>query len=318
MKSTTLGALTISNMQLGAMYFGSKTPEKMSRSLLDRFVDAGGNFIDTSNNYSFWVEGGCGEESETVLGRWLKTRGRRDDLVIATKVGAKPSTPEAGLTDVQGLSPAVIEKNVDQSLARLGTDYIDLYYAHVDDRKTPLEETLAGFDRLIKAGKVREIACSNYVPWRIEEARQTSLCQRSMPAYVAVQARHSYFQPKFGADFGIQSSLGPGDFGMEHSADAHLFDYRPARRPDFRIISLFPAAAGRLCAARPFAQPVRHPRQCQAPRRARLGRGRCHRRQRQPDRAGLDDAVRSGRCCRSSPHRTWRSSRTISALRISC
>ncbi len=242
MKSTTLGSLNVSQMQLGAMYFGSTTPEAVARSLLDRFVDAGGTFIDTSNNYSFWVEGGRGEESENLLGRWLKDRGRRDDLVIATKVGAKPSIPEAGLTDVQGLTAAVIENNIDESLARLGTDHIDLYYAHVDDRKTPLEETLTAFDRLIKAGKVREIACSNYVPWRIEEARQISL-RLGLASYIAVQARHSYFQPKFGADFGIQSALGPGDFGMEHSADAHLFDFARAR-PGFRIIAYSPLLQG--------------------------------------------------------------------------
>lgn len=242
MKTTRLGPLAVSDMALGAMYFGTRTAEATARSVLDRFVEAGGNFIDTSNNYAFWAEGGTGQESETLLGRWLKDRGRRDDVVIATKVGAQPLFPGAGLEQVQGLSASVIEKNIDESLYRLGTDYVDLYYAHVDDRRVPIADTLGAFDRLIKAGKVRAIACSNAVPWRIEAARQTS-DRLGLAAYVAVQARHSYFQPRPGADFGIQSRLGLKGFGIEHSADAYLFDYADMH-PEFRIIAYSPLLQG--------------------------------------------------------------------------
>lgn len=242
MKTTNLGPLTISIMQLGAMYFGTATDEQIAHNLLDAFTEKGGNFIDTSNNYAFWSKGGTGAESETVLGHWLKNRGQRDDVMIATKVGAQPSFPGAELEDVQGLSASVIIQNIDESLKRLQTDYIDLYYAHVDNRATPLEETLGAFDKLVKSGKVRAIACSNYVPWRLEEARHISRAN-GFVEYAAVQARHSYFQPRHNADFGIQSRLGPGDFGIEHSADTHLFDYAH-NREGFRITAYSPLLQG--------------------------------------------------------------------------
>lgn len=242
MKTTNFGPLTVSQMQLGTMYFGSTTPEDTSHHLLDAFIEKGGNFIDSSNNYAFWPEGCTGEESENVIGRWLRQRERRDDVLIATKVGAQPGSPGAGLGNVQGLSASVIAQNIDESLKRLQTDYIDLYYAHVDDRAPSLEETLGAFDLLVKSGKVRAIACSNMVPWRIAEARNASRAN-GFVEYSGVQARHSYFQPRHNADFGIQSVLGPGDFGIEHSADAHLFDYA-RNHADFRIIAYSPLLQG--------------------------------------------------------------------------
>ncbi|HAJ36825.1 MAG TPA: aldo/keto reductase, partial [Chloroflexi bacterium] len=127
---------------LGAMYFGSRNDRTTSYRMLDRYVDAGGSFIDTANIYAWWVEGCRGGESETLLGEWLRERGNRDRLFIASKVGFQ-------YDDVtRGLSAAQIEAECDKSLRRMGIDTIDLYYAHVDDRNTPMHETMEAFDRL--------------------------------------------------------------------------------------------------------------------------------------------------------------------------
>jgi aryl-alcohol dehydrogenase-like predicted oxidoreductase len=160
--------LQVSPLCLGGNVFGWTADEAASFALLDRFVEAGGNFVDTANVYSRWVPGHQGGESESVIGRWLKQRGGRDRVVIATKVGM--DMPGLG----PGLAPALIERGVEDSLRRLQTDRIDLYYAHSDDPKTPLRDTLEAFDRLVKAGKVRAIAASNYSAERLEEALAVS------------------------------------------------------------------------------------------------------------------------------------------------
>src|SRR5207248_1453757 len=134
---------------LGGNVFGWTANEARSFEVLDRFVEAGGNFLDTADVYSAWAPGNSGGESETIIGRWMAARGARDRVVIATKVGMK-----AGLT---GLSAKTIVAAADASLGRLQTGRIDLYYAHKDDPSTPLEETLGAFDKLIRAGKVRAI-----------------------------------------------------------------------------------------------------------------------------------------------------------------
>ena len=161
-------ALQVSPLCFGGNVFGWTADEATSHTLLDRFVEAGGNFIDSANVYSRWVPGHQGGESESVIGRWLKQRGGRDRIVIATKVGL--DMPGLGA----GLAPAQIERGVEDSLRRLQTDHIDLYYAHSDDAKTPLRDTLGAFDRLVKAGKVRAIAASNYGAERLEEALAVS------------------------------------------------------------------------------------------------------------------------------------------------
>jgi len=154
--------LSIFPLNLGGNVFGFTADEAASHEVLDAFVAGGGNFIDTADSYSAWVPGNSGGESEAVIGNWLAGRGNRDDVVIATKVSQHPERP--------GLSAANIAAACDDSLRRLGTDHIDLYYAHFDDEETPLEETLAAFDQLVKDGKVRYVAGSNYEPERIEEA----------------------------------------------------------------------------------------------------------------------------------------------------
>jgi aryl-alcohol dehydrogenase-like predicted oxidoreductase len=159
----TLGnsGIDIYPLVLGGNTFGWTSDEKTSREVLDEFVSAGGNLIDTADVYSAWAPGNSGGESEIVLGRWLTARAKRDDVLIATKVSQHPQ--------YQGLSADNVEAAANESLLRLGTDYIDLYYAHFDDEKTPLEETVAAFDKLVKEGKVRAIGISNYSADRIRQ-----------------------------------------------------------------------------------------------------------------------------------------------------
>jgi aryl-alcohol dehydrogenase-like predicted oxidoreductase len=152
------------------------------RRILDAYVEAGGNFIDTADSYSQWAPGNSGGESETIIGRWLARRGRRDDVVIATKVGQSVSRP--------GLSPANIAAVSEASLRRLGTDYIDLYYAHEDDPATPLEDTMAAFDDLVRTGKVRYVAASNYTAPRLAAALDAAR-QRGLASYAALQVHYN-------------------------------------------------------------------------------------------------------------------------------
>lgn len=147
---------------LGGNVFGWTADEAHSFAVLDAYAGAGGNFVDTADGYSSWVPGHSGGESEALIGRWMKSRGNRNRMVIATKVGKKP-----GLT-VQ--SAANIRRAAEDSLKRLGTDHIDLYYAHQEDAETPLEETLRAFDALVREGKVRALGASNYTPARLREA----------------------------------------------------------------------------------------------------------------------------------------------------
>ena len=243
MDRTTLGPLSVSSLSLGAMLFGTSTDEPTSLRLLDGFVAGGGNFIDTSNNYAFWPPNGFSGASEELLGRWLKSRGRRDDLVIATKTGALPTRPGVGLEDIQGLGKDTIIRDIDDSLRRLGTDYVDLYYAHIDDRTTPLEETLAGFDAVVRAGKVRAIACSNHAVWRIERARQLSR-QLGFPEYVGLQQHFSYFRPRPDSDLKRNATMGlRGGWGTEGGLRGQHLDYIRFN-PEFRVIAYSPLLRG--------------------------------------------------------------------------
>ena len=158
--------LDVFPVALGGNVFGWTADEAQSSAVLDAYVAGGGNMIDTADAYSSWAPGNSGGESETIIGRWLSSRKRRADTIVATKVGKHPK--------LEGLSAKTIEEAAEGSLKRLNTDYIDLYYAHADDEKTPLEETLSAFDSLIRAGKVRYIAASNYSAPRLAEALATS------------------------------------------------------------------------------------------------------------------------------------------------
>ena len=170
---------------LGGNTFGWTTDQKASEAVLDAYVEAGGNFIDTADVYSRWAPGNKGGESETALGIWLTSRKNRAAVLIATKV-CGPMGP--GPND-KGLSRAHIMEGVEASLRRLGTEYIDLYQAHWDDRETPLDETLRAFDDLVRQGKVRYIGASNYPAWRLVRALWESDRHRTV--------RYECLQPKY-------------------------------------------------------------------------------------------------------------------------
>ena len=159
---TAIGpGIDVSPLALGGTTFGWTSDEATSRQVLDSFLDAGGNLIDTSDSYSAFAPGNSGGESETIIGAWMAARGHRDRVVIGTKVSRHP--------EFAGLSAANVAAAADASLKRLGTDYIDLYWAHYDDPDVPLEETAEAFDALVRAGKARAIGVSNYTGERIRE-----------------------------------------------------------------------------------------------------------------------------------------------------
>lgn len=191
MKKITLpNGLTVSNAALGAMNFGTTTSKEEAFEVLDLYIAHGGNFVDTSNNYAHWA--GTGDESETVLGEYFKARGNRDKVVLATKVGFDRHGEGSGLKKEQ------IEYWIDESLRKMNTDYIDLYYAHTDDMSTPTEETMEAFDSLVKKGKVRTLGASNYDTWRIAEANMYAK-NNGLTEYTVMQQRLSYLQPRFTA-----------------------------------------------------------------------------------------------------------------------
>jgi aryl-alcohol dehydrogenase-like predicted oxidoreductase len=175
--------LKVSEICLGTMQFSWTTDEETSRQVMDAFLDAGGNFIDTANVYTQWAEGGKGGEAETIIGKWMKERKNRQDVVLATKVRGPMWEGPNG----EGLSRAHIFRAVEDSLRRLQTDYIDLYQAHWADVDTPIEETLETFADLVGQGKVRYIGASNYISsWRLMEALAASE-RLGLPAYISYQ-----------------------------------------------------------------------------------------------------------------------------------
>lgn len=178
--------LLIAPINFGGNVFGWTLNEKKSFDILDQFTAGGFNFIDTADTYSWWVNG-KGGQSEEIIGNWMKQRNNRNDLVIATKVGSE--TKEHGFD----ISKKHILKSIDESLARLQTDHIDLYYTHFDDQKTPVEETLEAYDEIIKAGKVRYIAASNLSPERLKESFDVAE-KNNLPKYVALQPHYNLLE----------------------------------------------------------------------------------------------------------------------------
>lgn len=178
--------IEIAPVNFGGNVFGWTLDEKQSFEILDRFVESGFNFIDTADTYAWWLNG-VGGQSETIIGNWMKSRGNRQNIVVATKVGSE--TKEHGYD----ISKAHILKSVDESLQRLGTDHIDLYYTHFDDDKTPVEETLSAYDEVIKAGKVRYIAASNISPERLVESFDAAE-KNGLPKYVALQPHYNLLE----------------------------------------------------------------------------------------------------------------------------
>ena len=176
---------------LGGNVFGWTIDEAASFAVLDAFVAGGGRMIDTADVYSQWADGNSGGESETIIGKWLKRRGRRDDVLVATKVGMLDGPGG------KGLAPARIAAAADASLRRLGTDHIDLYFAHRDDPDQPIADVLGAFDALVRAGKVRAIGASNFEPGRLAEALATSRAH-GLARYEALQPWYNLVErPKF-------------------------------------------------------------------------------------------------------------------------
>jgi aryl-alcohol dehydrogenase-like predicted oxidoreductase len=162
----------VSVLSLGAMRFGTTTGEATSFAILDRYVAAGGTFIDTSDNYAFWVNGTQGGESEKLLGRWRRSRGVSDEIVIATKLGARPLAPGTSYTrNAEGLSARVIRESAERSRDQLGVARLDLLYAHIEDPAVPLAETVEAFAALVAEGTVGLLGVSNHWASRVEEAR---------------------------------------------------------------------------------------------------------------------------------------------------
>ncbi len=215
MKYRTIGTAPntrreVSVLALGAMLFGSRTDEETSFAVLDRYVEAGGTFIDTSDNYAFWEDGGQGGQSEELLGRWRRSRGIGDEIVIATKLGARPLAPGTGYVDnAEGLSAKVIRESAERSRDRLGVAKLDLLYAHIEDQRVPLRETVEGFAELVAEGTVGLLGVSNHATWRVERARALAAAA-GLPGYEVLQYAHSHLRPRLDVPEGLfpDGSLG--------------------------------------------------------------------------------------------------------------
>ncbi|WP_030987557.1 aldo/keto reductase [Streptomyces sp. NRRL WC-3744] len=227
----------VSVLALGAMLFGSRTDEKTSFAVLDRYVEAGGTFIDTSDNYAFWEDGGQGGQSEELLGRWRRSRGIGDEIVIATKLGARPLAPGTGYTDnAEGLSAKVIRESAERSRERLGVGRLDLLYAHIEDPVVPLVETVEGFAALVAEDTVGLLGVSNHAVWRVERARALAAAA-GLPGYEVLQYQHSHLRPRTD----VPSELFPD--GSLGGADAQLLNYLRAE-PELTLVAYSPLLTG--------------------------------------------------------------------------
>jgi aryl-alcohol dehydrogenase-like predicted oxidoreductase len=183
--------LEVSELALGTMQFGWTADQEAAFAVMDAYVGAGGNLIDTADIYSSWAEGNPGGVSEEIIGRWMKARGNRQQVVVATKVRGRMWDGPNG----EGLSRAHIMCAVEDSLRRLQTDYIDLYQTHWFDESTPIEETMRALDDLLRAGKVRYVGCSNYPAWRLAEALWAS-DRNGLVSYVSLQPHYNLVHRK--------------------------------------------------------------------------------------------------------------------------
>jgi aryl-alcohol dehydrogenase-like predicted oxidoreductase len=232
---------TVSQLSLGCMIMGTATDEPTSFQILDEYVDAGGTFLDTANCYAWWHRpGSLGGESEELLGRWFERGGRRDDVFLATKGSGMvwdqddvwrgrdaASGPDWTIARkrFEGAAASTLTTAIDASLRRLKTDHVDLYYVHVDDRSTPLEETLEALAAIVAAGKTRYIGWSNVRTWRMERIRQ--LCERNgWPAPVALQQQHTYLRRRAGLRHASIVDDEQMDYLREHD-DLTLVAYSP-------------------------------------------------------------------------------------------
>jgi aryl-alcohol dehydrogenase-like predicted oxidoreductase len=232
----------ISTVCLGTMLMGTKLGKEDSFKVLDHFTSIGGNFIDTANCYSWWIGNGefIGDESEAIVGDWMQERKNRDKVFLATKFGGRLMHPhdirdkdgnvkwDMVQPDYEGLSSKSIRQAIEGSLKRLKTDYIDLYYVHIDDVLTPIEEIVDTLGQLVKEGKVKNIGCSNWYTWKIANARLISK-QKGLPAFTAIQQEYSYIHPTAGK--------------KGTHADDELFDYL-SYNPDMLLMAYSPLLKG--------------------------------------------------------------------------
>ncbi|RQW84037.1 aldo/keto reductase [Micromonospora globispora] len=227
----------VSVLSLGAMLFGTATDEATSYAILDRYVEAGGTFIDTSDNYAFWMNGGQGGESEELLGRWRRSRGVGKEIIIATKLGARPLAPGTSYLDnPEGLSAKVIRESAERSRERLGVERLDLLYAHIEDRTVPLRETVEGFAELVGEGAVGLLGASNHRAWRVERARAIAAAA-GLPGYEVLQYHHTYLHRRHD----LPSELDPdGDVG---SVGPDLASYLRAE-PELALVAYSPLIRG--------------------------------------------------------------------------
>jgi aryl-alcohol dehydrogenase-like predicted oxidoreductase len=216
----------VSVLSLGTMHFGTATDEATSFAILDRYVEAGGTFIDTADNYAFWFNGGQGGESEELLGRWRRSRGVGDEIVIATKLGGRPLAPGTSFVDnPEGLSAPVIRESAQRSRDRLGMPRLDLLYAHIDDPSVPMTETVEAFAELVADGTVGLLGVSNHWAWQVERARNLAAAA-GLPGYEVLQYQYSYLRPRTDlpgqrSPDGLQGMLG-GDLLSYLRADPEL------------------------------------------------------------------------------------------------
>jgi aryl-alcohol dehydrogenase-like predicted oxidoreductase len=238
-------SLAVSEICLGTMYFGYRTDETTSFAILDRFAEAGGTFLDTANNYGQW-HGDAGE-SERVIGRWLRSRGMASQMVIATKVGARTTVPgDPDPRHWQGLGAATIRQDAETSLRNLGIERLDLYYAHIDDRSTALEETVDAMAGLAESGKAGLLGASNTATWRVERARAIA---GSRPAYSCVQQQYTYLQAL--PDQGQLNLITDELLDYASAENINLLAYSPLlagryARPDLRLPAAYAHAANRM------------------------------------------------------------------------
>jgi aryl-alcohol dehydrogenase-like predicted oxidoreductase len=237
--SGSLSARKVSVLSLGAMRFGTTTNEATSFAILDRYLAAGGNFIDTSNNYLYFVNGTQGGESEALLGRWRASRGIGDEIVIATKVGARPIAPAASLDAArEGLARAAIREASRRSRERLGVQRIDLYYAHVPDQTgVPLDEQVAAFGELVADGVVGLLGLSNHWAWQVERSRGLAGAAGTAKADV-LQYHHTYLRMR--TDIPDLRFSRDGEIGV---ADGSILSYLRAE-PGMTLVAYSPLVNG--------------------------------------------------------------------------
>jgi aryl-alcohol dehydrogenase-like predicted oxidoreductase len=205
------------------MFFGTRQDEQASFELLDQFVDGGGTMIDTANNYAHWEHPtGHGGTAETVLGAWFAARpGMRDRVYLSTKMGAEPLFPGGYPDNVEGLSGAAIKAAIQGSLRRLRTDRIDLYWAHIEDRSVPIEETAGAFGELVASRLVGRLGASNHATWRVERARAAARAL-GVEGYSALQLRHSYVVPRPGVLVHGHRFGSVSDETLDYATSEHL------------------------------------------------------------------------------------------------